>query len=157
MGFADILTSLFGNKSQRDLKEINPYVDRIKAVYPSIERLSHDELRAKTMEIRRKVQEYVAAEKNKIAELKANIESLDIDQREDVWVEVDKLEKEITDKYEKVLDEVLPEAFSIVKETARRLTENEEIVVTATEFDRELAVDHDFVRIEEDKAIYQNH
>ncbi len=157
MGFADILTSLFGNKSQRDLKEINPYVDRIKAVYPSIERLSHDELRAKTMEIRQKVQEYVAAEKNKIAELKANIESLDIDQREDVWVEVDKLEKEITDKYEKVLDEVLPEAFSIVKETARRLTENEEIVVTATEFDRELAVDHDFVRIEEDKAIYQNH
>lgn len=157
MGFADILTSLFGNKSQRDLKEINPYVDRIKAVYPSIERLSHDELRAKTMEIRQKVQEYVAAEKNKIAELKANIESLDIDQREDVWVEVDKLEKEITDKYEKVLDEVLPEAFSIVKETARRLTENEEIIVTATEFDRELAVDHDFVRIEGDKAIYQNH
>jgi protein translocase subunit secA len=93
MGFADILTSLFGNKSQRDLKEINPYVDRIKAVYPSIERLSHDELRAKTMEIRQKVQEYVAAEKNKIAELKANIESLDIDQREDVWVEVDKLGK----------------------------------------------------------------
>ena len=113
MGFADILTSLFGNKSQRDLKEINPYVDRIKAVYPSIERLSHDELRAKTIEIRQKVQEYVAAEKNKIAELKANIESLDIDLREDVWVEVDKLEKEITEKYEKVLDEVLPEAFSL--------------------------------------------
>ncbi len=157
MGFADFLTSLFGNKSQRDLKEINPYVERIKAVYPEIERLSHDELRAKTIEIRQQVQDYVAEEKNKIAELKAKVETLEIDQREELWAEVDKLEKEVTEKYEEVLDKVLPEAFSIVKETARRLTENEEVEVTATEFDKELAETHDFVDIEGDKAIYYNH
>jgi len=157
MGFADILTSLFGNKAQRDLKEITPYVDRIKAVYPEIQRLSHDELRAKTAEIRQQVQDYVATEKAKIAELKASVETLDIDQREEIWAEVDKLEKEVTEKYEEVLEKVLPEAFSVVKETARRLTENEEIEVLATEFDKELAETHDFVRIEGDKAIYQNH
>ena len=157
MGFADILTSLFGNKAQRDLKEITPYVDRIKAVYPEIQRLSHDELRAKTAEIRQQVQDYVATEKAKIAELKASVEALDIDQREEIWAEVDKLEKEVTEKYEEVLEKVLPEAFSVVKETARRLTENEEIEVIATEFDKELAETHDFVRIEGDKAIYLNH
>lgn len=157
MGFADILSSLFGNKSQRDLKEINPYVDRIRAIYPSIEKLSHDELRAKTAEIRQQVQDYVATEKNKIAELKAGVEALEIDQREDVWAEVDKLEKEITDKYEEVLEKVLPEVFSIVKETARRFTQNEEVIVTATDFDRELAETHDFVDIDGDKAIYYNH
>jgi len=155
MGFADILTSLFGNKSQRDLKEINPYVDRIKTVYPEIERLSHDELRAKTAEIRQEIQDYVATEKNKIAELKAGVEALEIDQREETWAEVDKLEKEVTEKYEEVLDKVLPEVFSIIKETARRFTENEEFEVTATDFDKELAENHDFVRIDGDKAIYK--
>jgi len=157
MGFADILTSLFGNKAQRDMKEVTPYVDRIKAVYPEIERLSHDELRAKTVEIKQQIQDYVAAEKAKIAELKTSVESLDIDQREEVWAEVDKLEKEVTEKYEEVLEKVLPEAFSVVKETARRLTENEEIEVTATDFDRELAETKDFVYIDGDKAYYKNH
>ncbi|WP_108823526.1 preprotein translocase subunit SecA [Dysgonomonas sp. Marseille-P4361] len=157
MGFTEFLTSLFGNKSQRDLKEINPFVDKIKAVYPEIERLSHDGLRAKTVEIRQQIQDYVATEKNKIAELKASIETLEIDQREEVWSEVDKLEKTITEKYEEILEKVLPEVFSIVKDTARRFTQNEEIEVTATDFDRKLAEDHDFVRIDGDKAIYQNH
>lgn len=157
MGFADILTKLFGNKSQRDLKEINPYVDKIKAVYPEIEKLSHDELRAKTNEIKQKIQDYVATEKTKIEQLKADIESLEIDKREETWAEVDKLEKIITTKYEEVLEEVLPVAFSIVKDTARRLTENEEIEVTATDFDRQLAETHDFVDIDGDKAIYYNH
>jgi len=157
MGFADFLTSLFGNKSQRDLKEINPYVDQIKAVYPEIERLSHDELRAKTAEIRQQIQDYVADEKNKIEELKAKIETLEIDQREELWSEIDKLEKEVMDKYEEVLDKVLPEVFSIVKETARRFTQNEDVVVTATDFDRELAETHDFVDIDGDNAIYHNH
>ncbi|MBD8388611.1 preprotein translocase subunit SecA [Dysgonomonas sp. BGC7] len=157
MGFADFLTSLFGNKSQRDLKEINPYVDRIKTVYPEIERLSHDELRAKTAEIRQQIQDYVATEKTQIEELKAKAETLEIDQREELWAEVDKLEKTVTDKYEEVLDKVLPEVFSIVKDTARRFTQNEEIVVTATDFDRELAESHDFVEIDGDKAIYYKH
>lgn len=154
MGFADFLTSLFGNKSQRDLKEINPHVDRIKAVYPEIQKLSHDQLRAKTLEIKQKVQDYVSAEKSRVAELKASVESIEIDKREEIWAEVDKIEKEITDKYEVILEEVLPEVFSIVKETARRFTENEEIEVTATDFDRLLAETHDFVDINEDKAIY---
>lgn len=156
MGFAEILTKLFGNKSQRDLKEINPYVDRIKAAYVDIEKLSHDDLRAKTIAIKQQIQDYVAAEKNKISELKATIETLDIDQREDVWAEIDKLEKDIVTKYEEVLDKVLPEAFAIVKDTARRFTENEEIEVTATELDRKLAETHDFVEIDGDKAIYFN-
>ncbi|GAB6009022.1 preprotein translocase subunit SecA [Dysgonomonas reticulitermitis] len=157
MGFADILTSLFGNKSQRDLKEINPFVDKIKAVYSDIEHMSHDELRAKTIEIKQRIQDYVAQEKNQIAELKAKVETLEIDQREDVWAEVDKLEKQVTDKYEEILEQVLPEVFSIVKDTARRFTQNEEIEVTATDFDRELAETKDFVHIEGDKAIYKNH
>ena len=155
MGFADILTSLFGNKSQRDLKEINPFVEKIKAVYPEIERMSHDELRAKTKEVRQRIQDYVVQEKNQIAELKAKVETLEIDQREELWAEVDKLEKQMTDKFEEVLEQVLPEVFSIVKDTARRFTENEEIEVTATAFDKELAETKDFVHIEGDKAIYK--
>lgn len=154
MGFNDILTKLFGNKSQRDLKEINPYVDKVKAAYEKTKTLSNDEMRAKTLEIRQKIQDYVAAEKNKIAELKANIENIDIDKRETVWAEVDKLEKEVTAKYEEILEQVLPEVFAIVKDTARRFTENEEIVVTATDFDRQLAETQDFVEIDGDKAIY---
>ncbi|MBK5721672.1 preprotein translocase subunit SecA [Dysgonomonas sp. Marseille-P4677] len=157
MGFADILSSLFGNKAQRDSKEVSPYVERIKAVYPSIEKLSHDELRAKTIEIKQQIQDYVATEQNKIAELKASVETLEIDKREEVWAEVDKLEKEITEKYEEILEKVMPEVFSIVKDTARRFTQNEEIVVTATEFDKLLAETHDFVDIDGDKAIYYNH
>ncbi|MDH6353898.1 preprotein translocase subunit SecA [Dysgonomonas sp. PH5-45] len=156
MALSDLLTKLFGNKSQRDLKEISPFVDKIKAAYPAIQTLSNDELRQKSIEIRQKIQNYVSAERNKIAELKASVEGLDIDQREDVWAEVDKLEKEITEKYEVVLVEVLPEVFAIVKDTARRFTENEETVVTATDFDRELAETHDFVEIDGDKATYFN-
>nr|WP_297161828.1 preprotein translocase subunit SecA [uncultured Dysgonomonas sp.] len=157
MGFNDILAKLFGNKSTRDAKHINPYVEKIKAAYPAIEALSNDELRAKTEELKKTIQDFVSAEKNKIAELKSGIEDIDIDKREDIWAQIDKLEKEITDKYETVLDQVLPKAFAIVKDTARRFTQNEEIVVTATDFDRELAETKDFVRIEGDKAIYQNH
>ncbi len=157
MGFNDILSKLFGNKSQRDLKEIDPYVRKIKAVYPEIEKLSNDELRNKTEEIKQQIQDAVKEEKDKIAHLRDGIESLDLEHRESAWAEIDKIEKEITAKYEKVLEEVLPEVFSIMKDTARRLTENDEITVTATDFDRELAATgHDFLRIEGDKAIYKN-
>jgi preprotein translocase subunit SecA len=157
MGFNDLLAKLFGNKAKRDAKQIEPYVEKIKAVYPSIEALSHDQLRAKTAELRTRIQDYVSTEKSKIEELKANMDNLEIDEREDIWGEIDKLEKEITEKYEVVLEEILPEAFAIVKDTARRLSQNEEIEVTATEFDKELAEKYDFVRIEGDKAIFQNH
>ena len=157
MGFNEILKKLFGNKSQRDLKEIDPYVQKVKAVYPEIEKLSNDELRARIDDVRQRIQSAVAEDKQRIADLKAGVEDLDFDKREAVWDEVDKIEKNILDKYEKALDEVLPEVFAVVKDTARRFVENETIEVTANDFDRDLAAKHDFVRIEGDKAIYQNH
>ena len=157
MAFNDILTKLFGNKSQRDLREIDPFVKKVQAAYPAIEKLTHDELRAKTEEIKQHIQDVVAEDKQKIETLKAKIEQLELEDREAVWGEIDKIEKEVLDKYEKTLGDVLPDVFSIVKDTARRLAQNEEIIVTANDFDRELATRQDFVRIEGDKAIYQNH
>ena len=157
MGFNDLLSKMFGNKSQRDLREIDPYVKKILAVYPLIEKLSNDELRAKTEEIKQQIQDSVASEKAKIAELKASIEEMELEDREKVWREVDKIEKEILEKYENALEEALPEVYSIIKDTARRFTQNEKIVVSATEFDKDLATKHDFVSIENDKAIYLNH
>ena len=157
MGFNEFMTKLFGNKSQRDLKEITPYVDKIKAVYPSIQKLSNDELRAKTDEIKQRIQDYVADERKQVEDLRKGIDDKELEEREAIWAEVDKIEKAITDKMEVVLEESLPEVFSIMKETARRFTENEEVVVTATDFDRDLATKHDFVRIEGDKAIFLNH
>ncbi len=157
MGFNDIISKIFGNKAQRDLNEVNPVVKRIKEAYVAVEQLSDDALRERTKELERYIQEQVSTEKAEIAQLKAGLEEIDLDGREAVWNQVDLLEKVITEKYEKALNEILPVAFSIMKETARRFTENEEIVVTATSFDRDLAASHDFVRIEGDKAIYQNH
>ena len=157
MGFNDILTKLLGNKSQRDLKEITPYVDKVKAAYPAIKTLSNDELRGKSEEIRKKIRDSVAEERAKITSLRDGIDDKPLEERESIWAEVDKIEKEIMERFEVILEEVLPEAFSIVKDTARRLSENETIEVTANDFDRNLATMHDFVRIEGDKAIYQNH
>lgn len=151
------MTKLFGNKSQRDLKEITPYVDKVKAVYPSIKALSNDELRAKTDEIKQRIQDYVAEEKAQVEELRKGIEDKELEEREAIWAEVDKIEKAITDKMEVVLEQSLPEVFAIMKDTARRFAENEEVVVTANQFDRDLAARFDFVRIEDDKAIYANH
>lgn len=156
MGFNDFLGKILGNKGTRDLKEISPVVDKIKAVYESIVALTNDELRARTETLKTRIQEYVQPEVARIAELKASIEDTEIDLREKIYTEIDKLEKEITDKYEVILDEVLPEAFSIMKDTARRLTENPEIIVTANDFDRDLAAKHDFVTIHGDKAHYKN-
>ena len=151
------MTKLFGNKSQRDLKEIDPYVNKIKAIYPEIQRLSNDELRAKTDEIKQRIQDYVATENARVEELRKGIEEKELEERETIWAEVDVIEKSITEKMEVVLEESLPEVFSIMKETARRFTENEKVIVTANQFDRDLATKHDFVSIEDDKAIYLNH
>jgi preprotein translocase subunit SecA len=156
MGFNSLLTKILGNKSDRDLKEITPYIDKIKAVYPEIEKLSNDDLRARTQQLKQRIEEAIASDKNRILELKEEIENTDIDHREKFYNEIDKLEKQITEKSEKVLDEILPDAFSIIKETARRFKDNAEITVTAQDFDRTLAAEHDFVSIEGDKAIYQN-
>ena len=157
MNFNKLLTSLFGNKSTRDMKLVKPLVDKVKQVYPEIEKLDNDALRAKTKEIKSYVQDSAKEQKLKIVELKSKIEATPIDEREEIFNQIDKLEKDVLDIYEKALNEVMPVAFSIVKDTARRFSENEEVVVTATDFDRELAATKDFVRIEGDKAIYQNH
>ena len=132
-------------------------MDKIKAAYPAIEALSHDELRTRSADIRKRIRDYVSEEKKRIEELRKGIDEKELEERETIWAEVDEIEKKIADQYEKVLEEVLPEAFAIVKDTARRFVQNEEITVTATDFDRDLAAGHDFVRIEGDKAIYQNH
>lgn len=159
MNLNKILQSLFGNKSSRDMKLIQPLVEKVKQAYPEIMALSNDELRAKTKEIQQYVQNSAAEQKKKIAELKATIEATPIDEREGIFNSIDKLEKEALEIYEEALNEVMPVAFSIVKDTARRFAENEETVVTATDFDREIAAKpgNDFVTIDGDKAIYHNH
>ena len=157
MNFNNFLSKLFGNKSTRDMKLIQPWVEKVKAAYPAIQALDNDGLRAKTKELQHNIQSSADDLKTKIEELKGTIENTPLEDRELVFNQIDKLEKEVLDRYEKALDEALPAAFSIVKETARRFSENPEIEVTATDFDRELATTRDFVRIEGDKAVYQNH
>ena len=159
MNINKFLKSLFGDKSARDMKLIQPFVEKVKAAYPEIQALSNDELRARSKEIQKQVQDSAREQKEKIAELKATIEETPIDEREAIFNQIDKLEKEALEIYEKALDEVMPVVFSIVKDTARRFAENEETIVTATDFDRELAGDpkKDFITIDGDNAIYHNH
>ena len=159
MNFNKILKSLFGDKSSRDMKLIQPLVEKAKAFTPQVEAMSNDELRQRTKELQQQVQSSATEQKAQIAELKAKIEDTPIDERADIFTQIDKIEKEILDIYEKALDEVMFEVFAIVKETARRFAENEETIVTATDFDRELAADprKDFISIDGDKAIYHNH
>ncbi len=163
MNFIEIITKLFGNKAQKDMRAIQPVVDQIKAAYESIDALSNDELRARSWALMDKLQAAVADKKARIAELKASIEGTPIEKREKIYNEVDKLEKEIKDKYEEVLNEILPEAYAIVKSTARRFAQSETVEVTATEMDRALAADprFDFVEIVGGdnlaKAVYKNH
>ena len=158
MGFNEFISKIFGNKASRDMKEIQPWVEKVKAVYPEISKLSNDELRAKTQELKQIIKNSAVEENKKIEELKATIEDTELEKREVIFSQIDKLEKEVLDKYEKALNEVLPTAFAIVKDTARRLSENDEIVVTATDFDRQLAGEgKDFVSIDGDKAIWKNH
>ena len=156
MGIGDFFKKIVGNKAQRDMKEVSPDVERIRAAYENIKGLTNDELRARTEILKNKIQEAVASENAQITKLKAGIEETELHLRENVYKEIDKLEKEITEKIEEVLMEILPEAFAIIKDTARRFTENAETVVTATDFDRNLAAKHDFVSIQGDKAVYKN-
>ena len=158
MNFNKILKSLFGDKSTRDMKLIQPLVEKVKSVYPDIQKLSNDELRAKSKEIQAYVQGAGKPYREKIAELKAKIEDTPIDEREPIFDEIDKQDKEMLDALEKALNEVMPVAYSIVKDTARRFKENADTIVTATDFDRELAANpaNDFVTIDGDQAIYHN-
>ena len=157
MDINKFLSRLFGNKSTRDMKLIQPWVNKVKEASESIEKLSNDALRGKTKELQQTIQASADDIKEKIAALNAKIEDTPIEDREVIFNQIDKLEKEVLERYEEALNAALPDAFAIVKETARRFAQNEEITVTATDFDRELAATKDFVRIEGDKAIYQNH
>ena len=157
MDINKFLSRLFGNKSTRDMKLIQPWVNKVKEASESIGQLSNDALRAKTKELQQTIQASADDIKEKIAVLNAKIEDTPIEDREVIFNQIDKLEKEVLERYEEALNAALPDAFAIVKETARRFAQNEEITVTATDFDRELAATKDFVRIEGDKAIYQNH
>ena len=157
MDINKFLSRIFGNKSTRDMKLIQPWVNKVKEASESIGQLSNDALRAKTKELQQTIQASADDIKEKIAALNAKIEDTPIEDREVIFNQIDKLEKEVLERYEEALNAALPDAFAIVKETARRFAQNEEITVTATDFDRELAATKDFVRIEGDKAIYQNH
>ena len=157
MDINKFLSKLFGNKSTRDMKAIGPLVEKVKEVYPAIQALSNDELRAKTKELQHKVQHSADDLKEKIETLKAKVEETPLEDRVVIFNQIDKIEKEVLQRIEVALNEIQAQAFAIVKETARRFTENETIEVTASDFDRELATTKDFVSIEGDKAIYNNH
>ena len=153
-----LLKMFFGTKSDKDRKEIEPYVNKIKEIYPQIEQLSNDELRAHSAALQAAVAAYIADNEAQITDLKAKLENMEtsLDEKEEISRKIDHLTEEIDRKIEEKLDEILPEAFAIMKDTARRFTQNSEVVVTATDFDRDLAAEKDFVRIEGDKAIYSN-
>ncbi len=154
-----IIKLFFGSKAEKDRKEIEPYVQKVRDVYPSIKALSNDELRAKSAALMKKIADFIADDEAHIVEQKAKLELAEttLSEKEKISKDIDQTTKRIDEKIEQVLDEILPEAFAIMKDTARRFTENESVVVTANDFDRDLAATKDFVTIEGDKAIYATH
>ena len=157
MGIANFLSGLFGNKSDRDIKELMPLVDAIKAEYPRIKELSNDELRAESALLKKRISDYIKEEEDDIAQMKIRAEEVELEESEQLYDKIDKLVEVIDEKLEKVLEDVLPIAFSIVKETARRFSTNPTIEVSANDFDRNLAAKYSNVEISGDKAIWHNH
>lgn len=158
MAIASILKKVFGSKADRDLKQIRPVLNKVLEAYGPIDNLSNDELRAKTEELKARLRECEAPFEKRIAEIKAKLdEDIPVHEKENLATESDKLVKDEDAEIEKVLEAILPEAFAIMKSTARRFKENATIEVTANDFDRALSINHDFVHIEGDKAVYQNH
>ena len=156
---SNVIKLFFGSKTDKDRKQIEPYVRKIKEIYPSIERLSNDELREHSAALMKRIADFIAADEAHIVEQKDKLEHADISlsEKEKISKDIEVTTKRIDEKIEQQLDEILPEAFAIMKDTARRFTQNETVVVTATDFDRNLAAHKDFVTIEDDKAIYQTH
>ena len=152
MDLSKILVKLFGDKKSRDLKAYRPQVEAVLKVYPEIQALSNDELRARTQEIKQKVQDSVSELRTQISELRSRIPSTDIQDRAPIFAQIDKLEKDVLERFEQALDEVRPEVFAIVKRTAELFAKNETVEVTANDFDRQLAARHDFVDIDGEKA-----
>ena len=158
MSFASVIGKVFGSKADRDYKAVKPILQKILAVYPEIDALSNDELRARSAALRQKLAEVEAPFENRIAEIKEELnKDIPVSEKEKLADESDKLVKDEDEAIEKSLTEMLPEAFAIMKSTARRFKENESVVVSATQFDKDLSVGHDFVTIDGDKAVYHNH
>ena len=154
-----ILKFFFGTKSDADRKEIQPYVDKIIAIYPTIEALTNNELRERTNALKLYISDFIASDEAKIVSLKEQMELSEssIAEKERISTEIEKLKLSIDEAIEVKLDEILPEAFAIMKDTARRFSQNEQIVVLASQFDRDLAATKDFVTIDGENAIFSNH
>lgn len=158
MALVDIIKKVFGSKSERDMKQVKPILEKVLAAYKDIDKLSNDELRARTEELKKKIRAREEPFEKRIAEIKEHLESdIPVSEKEKLATESDKLVKEEDEEIEKVLNEILPEAFAIMKSTARRFAQNPVVEVTANDFDRDLSTSRDFVKIEGDKALWQNH
>ena len=158
MSFTDVFKKIFGTKAERDLKQLQPILQKVLAAYPEIDSLSDDQLREKSAELRGVIRERIAKDEERIAQIKEELEKdIPLDQKEALATESDKLVKKVDEDIEKVLDEILPQAFAIMKSTARRFKENATIRVKATDFDRELSTSRDFVEIDGDYAVWHNH
>jgi len=172
MAFVDVIKKVFGSKADRDMKQVKPILDKVLAAYNEIDKLSNDELRAHTEVLKKRIREVEAPFEERIAQIKEKLEAdIPVKEKEALATESDKLVKEEDEAIEKILMEVLPEAFAIMKSTARRFTQNPVVEVTATEFDKTLSTSHDFVHIEhrggvdlngevaggKDVAVWQNH
>ena len=158
MALVDIIKKVFGSKSERDMKQVKPILEKVLAAYKDIDKLSNDELRARTEELKKKIREREEPFEKRIAEIKEHLESdIPVSEKEKLATESDKLVKEEDEEIEKVLNEILPEAFAIMKSTARRFAQYPVVEVTANDFDRDLSTSRDFVKIEGDKALWQNH
>ena len=156
---SNVIKLFFGSKADKDRKQIEPYVRKIKDIYPSIERLSNDELREHSAALMKRIADFIAADEAHIVEQKAKLEQagISLSEKEKISKDIETTTNRIDEKIEQQLDEILPEAFAIMKDTARRFTQNDTVVVTANDFDRNLAAHKDFVTIEGDKAIYATH
>ena len=156
---SDVIKLFFGSKADKDRKQIEPYVNKIKEIYPSIQKLSNDELRARSAALMKQIADFIADDEAHIVEQKAKLELAEtsLSDKEKISKDIDTTTKRIDDKIEQKLDEILPEAFAIMKDTARRFAENDTVVVTSTDFDRNLAAEKDFVTIDGDKAVYATH
>ena len=155
MSLQSVIKSIFGSKADRDFRAIKPVLLKVLAVYPEINALSDDDLRARTESLKARVREVEAPFEERIAQIREDMEKdIPVSEKEKLATESDKLVKDEDEAIEKVLNEILPEAFAIMKSTGRRFKENATITVNATQFDRDLSVNHDFVHIEGDKAIW---
>ena len=153
-----VLTKIFGSKSERDIKQLMPIVEEINSVYSGLHDISNDELRAKAQEIRKEIQDYISEGENEKERLQEKAESYetDVDEKEQLYKQIDDLENQLDDQLEEILEQVLPRAFAVMRETAKRFKENQEIKVTASDFDKELAAQKDYVKIDGDTATYFN-